>query len=354
MEYQSIIKNAKTRISAALLVGILFKFFSDVIFGLLYKNYAIFQSFYGYLYAIILALLALYLFYLIELWLNKQLPWQASILKRFIIQLGLESLTIFTLFIVLRWVLLWVFYNNTLVVLTDELVLIATVILVTFIYNVLNLGSFLMFQWRYSLAELERFKKENAESKFEALQNQVNPHFLFNSLNTLSSLMYHDVDAAAKYIRQLSQVYRYVLENSNNELVTLKQELDFIDAYEFLLGLRFTDRIHFKRTIAPEQEQMLIAPMTLQILVENAVKHNIISSKKPLHISLDACDGWISVTNNLQLKQAEGYSSGQGLNNIESRYRFLSEKNMRIEKSEQLFKVEIPLIHPSEKTKIDT
>ncbi|PKP10991.1 MAG: histidine kinase [Bacteroidetes bacterium HGW-Bacteroidetes-4] len=354
MEYQSIIKNSKTRISAALLVGILFKFFSDVIFGLLYKNYAIFQPYFGYIYAVILSLLALYLFYFIELWLNKKLRWQNSILKRFFVQLGLESVTIFTLFIVLRWILLWIFYNNTLVVFTDELVLIATVVLVTFIYNVLNLGSFLLFEWRYSLAELERFKKENAESRFEALQNQVNPHFLFNSLNTLSSLMYHDVDAAAKYIRQLSQVYRYVLENSNNELVTLKQELEFIDAYEFLLSLRFTDRIHFKRTIAPEQEQMLIAPMTLQILVENAVKHNIISSKKPLHISLVANDGWISVTNNLQMKQAEGYSSGQGLNNIESRYRFLTEKNMQIEKSEQTFKVDIPLIHPSEKTKIDT
>lgn len=299
-------------------------------------------------------MLALYLFYYIELWLNKKSPWQTSILKRFVIQLGLESLTIFTLFIVLRWILLWVFYNNALVVLTDEFILIATVVLVTFIYNVLNLGSFLLFEWRYSLAELERFKKENAESKFEALQNQVNPHFLFNSLNTLSSLMYHNVDAAAKYIRQLSQVYRYVLENSNNELVTLKQELEFIDAYEFLLSLRFTDRIHFTRTIAPGQEQMLIAPMTLQILVENAVKHNIISSKKPLLISIDANDAWISVSNNLQLKQAEGYSSGQGLNNIESRYRFLTEKNMRIEKSEELFKVEIPLIHPGEKTKMDT
>ncbi|OFZ28080.1 MAG: hypothetical protein A2437_04220 [Bacteroidetes bacterium RIFOXYC2_FULL_40_12] len=349
MQYQSFLQNIKIRVSAALVAGIFFKFISDVIFGLLYKNYSIFQPFFGYFQSVGLAFLVIYIYYLLEKRLNNALPWNQSLIKRFLVQLALEILIIFSLFVVFRWLILWLFYQNVLVVITDELILIFTVILVAFLYNLLNLWIFLLFQWRHSLAEMERFKKESAESKFEALQNQITPHFLFNSLNTLSSLMYENVDTAASYIRQLSSVYRYVLENSQTDLVPLKQELTFIDAYEYLLGLRFSDRLLFKRNIDNRLLDSMIAPMTLQLLIENAVKHNVISAKKPLTIEIVAQNGYVEIRNNVQIKTAEGYSSGQGLKNIQSRYQFLSPNPVVIENSESQFVVQIPLIESTYK-----
>ncbi len=215
-------------------------------------------------------------------------------------------------------------------------------------FDLFDLGYFLLNKWRYSLAELERYKKENVEFRFETLINQVNPHFLFNSLNTLSSLVYQNQDTAAKYIRELSKVYRYVLENKENEPVRLQNDLEFLKAYVYLFELRFSNMISFNFEIDEKKLNWYIPPMTIQLLIENAVKHNIISKKKHLQIKIFTENDYLCVTNNLQKKAQKPYSSGMGLSNIRSRYAYFSDKEVIITENESEFMVKIPLIKNNE------
>jgi LytS/YehU family sensor histidine kinase len=244
---------------------------------------------------------------------------------------------------VIRLAISLAFLPGKLIILSDEMMILALVIILILGQNLLEFSFFLNERYRKSLAEVEKFRKENAEYQFEMLKLQLNPHFLFNSLNTLSSLVYEDASKASEFIRRLSDVYRYVLDNRNKELVTLKEEMDFIHSFSFLQGLRFQGMIDFRFEIDEKSLTRKIAPMTLQLLVENAVKHNVASSRKPLVISIQSDDTFISVMNNLQPK-AEQPGTGVGLKNITSRYAFLTEKKVDIKNENQIFKVVIPLI----------
>jgi LytS/YehU family sensor histidine kinase len=175
------------------------------------------------------------------------------------------------------------------------------------------------------------------------LKLQLNPHFLFNSLNTLSSLVHDDQARAAEFIRRLSDVYRYVLENHDRELLPLRSELEFIRSFTFLLELRFQGMIFFTFEVDDSVLDLKIAPMTMQLLVENTVKHNIASRNKPLFVTIRSGDHEVSVTNNLQPKE-ELPGTGVGLKNIASRYSFLSDRKVDITRDNLQFKVTIPLI----------
>jgi len=175
------------------------------------------------------------------------------------------------------------------------------------------------------------------------LKLQLNPHFLFNSLNTLSSLVHEDTANAAEFIRKLSDVYRYVLDNRNRELVTLREEMEFAQSFTFLQGLRFQGMIDFRFDVAGRSLDYKIAPMTMQLLLENAVKHNVASRKLPLQITISSVEDELVVTNNLQPKD-EQTGTGMGLKNIVSRYAFLTERKVEIIRGDQFFKVVIPLI----------
>lgn len=196
--------------------------------------------------------------------------------------------------------------------------------------------------------EAERFKKERAEAQFDALRKQINPHFLFNSFNVLSTLVYTDADMAAKFIDQLSQVYRYLLKNQDNKLVRLEEELDFLDAYIYLMKIRFQENLHIENGIKEEAKHRYIAPATLQLLIENAIKHNEVSKRSPLTISLNNVNGHLVVENNIQLKDQKEESSNVGLNNIKNRYSFISEGNPVVVQSDEKFVVKIPLINVEE------
>lgn len=188
-------------------------------------------------------------------------------------------------------------------------------------------------------------KEENIRSQFEALKNQINPHFLFNNLNILSSLIFIDQEAAGKYIRQLSRVYRYVLDMKNSELVLLDDELRFLDSYTFLLKMRYGDNLVITYDIPDEMKVKKIAPVVMQMLFENAIKHNVVSNKKPLHISITSKDhSYLSVKNNLQPKSSVQISSRIGLDNIKRRYRFLTSRKVIIKKTLKSFEVKIPLL----------
>ncbi|WP_111683583.1 histidine kinase [Winogradskyella tangerina] len=183
-----------------------------------------------------------------------------------------------------------------------------------------------------------------ASARFDALKNQLDPHFLFNSLNVLTSLIEENPQSAQKFTTALSKVYRYVLEQKNKELVTVDEELNFARTYMSLLKMRFEDSIIFEipdKAINPESK---VVPLSLQLLLENAVKHNMVTSSKPLHIKIYEDGNHLVVMNNLQPKQIVKKGSGVGLENIKQRYQLLTNRKVYINQRESDFAVAIPML----------
>jgi len=206
---------------------------------------------------------------------------------------------------------------------------------------VLHSREFLL-RGRQASLNAEMLEKENIIAKYEMLKNQVSPHFLFNSFNALTNLVYEDQDKAAKFIKQLSEVYRYVLETRDMEVVRLSEELKFLDAYAFLQRIRFGEKLNLDIQLG--DTPTMVAPLALQMLVENAIKHNVISDESPLKIRLFIKDSFIIVENNLQKKGfVRDESVGVGLDNIVKRYGFISDIPVKIE-VDKLFTVMLPLI----------
>ena len=183
-----------------------------------------------------------------------------------------------------------------------------------------------------------------ASAKFDALKNQLDPHFLFNSLNVLTSLIEENPDNAQKFTTSLSKVYRYVLEQKSKELVTVDEELNFARTYMSLLKMRFEDSIIFEIPDKASNPESKVVPLSLQLLLENAVKHNMVTSSKPLHIRIYEDGDHLVVMNNLQPKQIVKKSSGVGLENIKQRYQILSNRKVHINQREKDFAVAIPML----------
>ncbi len=215
-----------------------------------------------------------------------------------------------------------------------------TVVIATFLTS----RGFLL-SWREAAIETEKLKTENITSRYESLKNQVNPHFLFNSLNTLSSLVYEDPDMAAQFVRKLADVYRYVLDTRNQEVVSLAEERAFVISYIFLQKIRYENNLQVTINL-PDDSHMMIPPLSLQMLLENAMKHNEISDEKPLHIDLYLeNDEYIVVRNSLQRKNTMEKLSGVGLNNIQWRYEYLTKKTVKIWADTDEFVVKLPVLN---------
>lgn len=183
-----------------------------------------------------------------------------------------------------------------------------------------------------------------ASAQFDALKNQLDPHFLFNSLNVLTSLIEENPEAATRFTTALSKVYRYVLEQKNKELVTIEEEIKFANLYMSLLKMRFEDSIVFTTPEKLNNPEGKVVPLSLQLLLENAVKHNQVTPSKKLYISITESEGALTVTNNLQAKQTLKESSGVGLKNIKQRYAILTSEIVKIDHSPDTFKISIPII----------
>jgi PAS domain S-box-containing protein len=193
--------------------------------------------------------------------------------------------------------------------------------------------------------ELLKLQKENLQSQFDMLKNQVNPHFLFNSLNVLSSLIKIEPDLAERFTEHLSKIYRYVLENKDKELVTLKTEMEFLSSYIFLLEIRFMDKINVKINIELKKMDKRILPLSLQILIENCIKHNIFSKKNPLQVSVFVDDdNNLCVINNYSKRENYIQSTGLGHANIESRYKFFTDKKVFFGLVDTEYVTKIPLL----------
>lgn len=199
-------------------------------------------------------------------------------------------------------------------------------------------------QLQQTVAEKAILERQNVESQLEGLRNQVNPHFLFNSLNTLIYLIPEDSDKAVRFVQQLSKVYRYVLESRESKMIPLSDELDFLKSYIYLLKERFGDNLVVDIRDIEGKKDTAIVPLTLQMLFENAIKHNVISTGKPLHIEVFAENGHLVVRNNLQKKNQVMDSTGVGLQNIKDRYRMLTDRDVEVITSQQYYTVVLPVI----------
>lgn len=205
---------------------------------------------------------------------------------------------------------------------------------------------FIYFYNKYQQNKIKEQKviAGTASAKFDALKNQLDPHFLFNSLNVLTSLIEENPENAQKFTTSLSKVYRYVLEQKSKELVTVDEELEFAKTYMSLLKMRFEDSIVFEIPDRATNPESKVVPLSLQLLLENAVKHNMVTSSKPLRIKIYESEGNLVVENNLQPKQIVKKSSGVGLENIKQRYDLLSNKRVIINQHTNSFSVAIPML----------
>lgn len=207
-------------------------------------------------------------------------------------------------------------------------------------------GIYFLRAWIKANLESEKMKKENAKAELKALKNHLDPHFLFNNLNVLSALIEIDTEASQAFLDKFAEVYRTMLNIENQELVSLKEELEFLDAYCYLLKIRFENNILIKINIPEALKTKSLPPLSLQMLIENAIKHNLLTQKKPLIVTITSEEKkYLTVQNNFQAKTIQMKTkSGSGLHNIQSRYAFFTKRKVEIEQTELFFTVRIPLL----------
>ena len=277
--------------------------------------------------------------------LDKRLPWLKNPAKRLVVSL-ISTIVISAIIVVcLNLVFFWLIgYSWEQLINHNWGPVVLFPLLITFFITLIVHSRSFFLGWRQTAIDAEKLKGENITSQYETLKNQVNPHFLFNSLNTLTSLVHLDPDLSVKFIKQLSDVYRYVLDSQNKEVVDLTTEIKFVQAYVFLQQIRFGDNLQVRLEVPPNSP-IQIPPLSLQMLLENAIKHNIIVEDAPLQIYIYLEDyQYIVVKNNLQVKNTSVESSGLGLSNIKARYEYLTNQPVHITQTPTEFIVKLPVL----------
>jgi two-component system LytT family sensor kinase len=279
----------------------------------------------------------------LDRYLNKKISWFDFPKKRLLFQLSFVVLWTF-ITIGLPFIA-WYFINEQSMVYPAAPVIIfigSVVFLIGFIGVSMAINFFK--QWKKSLLDTEHYKQEKLKADYRVLQNQVNPHFLFNSLNVLISEITHNPKTAVEFARKLSKVYRYVLQSKNQDLITLKKELEFIQSFIYLHKVRIGDALEYAVHISDEVLQMQLPPLTLQILIENAIKHNVANEENVLKISIkSAGNSKLIVSNNLQIIENVD-STFTGLSNLSKRFELLKKEGFTYGKKEEEFVINIPLI----------
>lgn len=217
-------------------------------------------------------------------------------------------------------------------------------IMITFTINTIYTASSFFNFWMHSVKEKEDIVRESVSAEFESLKNQINPHFLFNSINTLTGLIEEKSDMASEFVRKLSSVYRYVLTHKEKNLVPLHEEINFLESFVYLNQIRFGNNLRIEINIPQEYQNQYIVTLSAQMLVENCIKHNVISEKNPLYISVFVRDKKLTVRNNLQRKCLNTDSNGIGLNNISRRYKLVTNESVDILETDTEFMVSIPIL----------
>ncbi len=329
-------------INAIIALGITFFFCSSCFFNPdLWSEGA-----YTWLYSFLLSLALSSGIGLLEEWMNQYIPWTKAPLKRFWLVVLVIAVYSFLASFVVVFLFHWAFGNFTLSQIPwDQLVeqTYNPVIVAYFITFFFTSRSFLM-EWRQAAVDAEKLRAERYAGQYQILKDQLNPHFLFNSLNVLANIVYEDQNKAADYIQQLSRFYRYVLDVQQEEVVSLDQELQFAKRYLFLQQLRFEDRLITEIEVSAEANEQ-IPPLALQLCLENAIKHNEVSQNKPLKIKVFRKADQLCISNNVQARSMEGETpSGIGLKNIRERYHLLSGKEVKVTQNERDFTVCLPIL----------
>lgn len=278
---------------------------------------------------------------------DKFMPYDRGIIKRLLLQI-LINLAFITIasriaFLIGRGILPFQAIVEKEATNLAQVAGVASEILIVTLLNVIHFAKYSLNQWRENALRATNLEKEKSQVQFDNLKNQLNPHFLFNSLTSLDSLIHENPTLASEFLRQLSKVFRYVLQNKEKGLVSLETEVSFIKNYVALLHTRFGESLSINFNILEEVLDLQIAPVTLQILIENALKHNIVNQANPLIINIFNQEQHLVIENAIQLKKQVETSNGQGLNNLKTLYSFLSDKEVLIEQNE-VFRVKIPLI----------
>jgi two-component system, LytTR family, sensor kinase len=279
---------------------------------------------------------------LVNNWLNRKYPFEHNLTGRIVLQLAIGAfIGLFIRLLVYKWA------EPLLPFKLDRMFAVVTWPLYAIMTAGVNLGFFTAYfirRWKDSIVKAERLEKEKSQVQFDNLKNQLNPHFLFNALTSLNSLIFEDQQLASAFLQQLSKVYRYVLQNKHKNFVLLATELDFIAHYVMLLETRFQGALKINFKITDDTKEKAIVPVTLQILIENAIKHNIADKERKLTIDVLTVGDYLVVSNNLQLRKTVETSNKQGLDNLRSLYKFLTDKPVLVEPTDDRFYVKIPLI----------
>lgn len=283
---------------------------------------------------------------------DRYFDWRTQTVKRLAYQIVLN--TFYSILVVVGCVIIYlqfvIHYSIPAAIPVIKLTTFISIILLM-LMNAIYIGIYFFRQWEKSQFESEDMKRRHLQLQLEALKNQVNPHFLFNSLNALTTLIHEDQNLAVDFVQRIASVYRYVLQSKDRQLVELREEINFINAFFFLQRIRFGENLRTSINIPENCYSFYIAPLTIQMLVENAIKHNVISSEKPLHIEIYAeSECILAVKNNLQKKLTSKNSMGIGLANITKQYEILgSSKKVEILNSDSCFVVKIPLFKEKKK-----
>ncbi len=216
--------------------------------------------------------------------------------------------------------------------------------LIALIVGTMYETAFFFDRWKETIRQNEELRNLQIRTQFEVLQNQMSPHFLFNSLNTLTTLISENQLLALNFTEKLSDVYRYILQHKECQLVALSEEVQFVKDYVYLLKIRFPENLLVDFKINEKYLKQHIAPLTLQMLLENCIKHNVISKTHPLHVEVYVEANNIVVKNNLKVKQILDKSTQTGLDNIRRRYAYLGNRSIEVSETADSFVVSVPLI----------
>ena len=274
--------------------------------------------------------------------LNQHYPYERNIAWRIIIQLSIGCI----IMLIIR-ALLQYFIEPYLPVYIDSLFRFSTYALFVFVAVVINLGyiaDYFIGRWKESIQKSAKLEQEKMQMQLNNLKNQFNPHFLFNALTSLNSLIFEDQKLASEFLHQLSRVYHYILQHKDKNFVALSTELEFIDHYIGLLKTRFGNAINIQVDISKEAKERAIVPATLQGLLENAIKHNMLSEDKVLRIQILSIGDYLVVSNNLQKKKRVENSNGEGLENLKKLYSLITDKAVIVQSDDHSFEVKLPLI----------
>ena len=326
-----------------IIVGVMISFLLEYIVKPPVREHS---KFFGILTSVIITILVWEGNLRIDHWMNLKFPWEKKPVKRVLVQLPVTM--VFSAFLIYLSMLGFDEYVCKMPVSSKATFMSIAVIvgvMVSIILLSVEIGIQFFGNWKNSLVEIEKYKTESLQAQLQNLKNQINPHFLFNNMSVLSSLVYKDQDKAVDFINQLSKVYRYLLDNKDNELVTLEDELTFIESYTYLLKIRFDTNIKFEVEVGEDSLRKLLPPMALQILVENAIKHNEISEEQPLTVSIRIKDEMLQVSNNLQLRINSEPGCKTGLKNINDRYNYFTAIPVEVIQNQTSFIVKIPLLN---------